>query len=247
MGKTPTHNSGSTLSLVFSFLPCASHAFVAYPILCLWRSKLFLSPLQIRLRLETAPKTSDHILCHRHTRNRRRQVLQSRSKSKMYRAKMPGKPYRSTAGRLRAPLGCRGREFESRHSDGDKPKKVLEIIAVSGTFSFWDIRFCGAADHRGGHRQAGILRDSFSGLFGSRFVRFGVPCLGRLFFVFCGGGFAGGAGLIRLSSDGGNRTPNSFYDVGVCSFLFCLFSAILALTSAIIAASAVSHSSGVPA
>lgn len=67
----------------------------------------------------------------------------------------------------------------------------------------------------------------------------------RLFFVFCGGDFAGRNGICFLTSDGGNRTPNPFYDVGVCSFLFCLSSAILALTSAIISASLISHSSEV--
>ena len=93
--------------------------------------------------------------------------------------------------------------------------------------------------------MVGIFRDSFSGLFCSWFVRYGVLWAERLFFVFCGGDFAGGAGLVQLHSEGGNRPAKPIYDVGVCSSFFRLSSAILALTSLIIAASAVSHSSGV--
>ena len=147
-------------------------------------------------------------------------------------------------------VGCDIWDVEAASSSlatptAEKQGKSLKSLRFRGLSLFGIIRFCGAADHRGYNRRAGILRDSFSGLFGSGFVRFGSPCAERPFFVFCGGEFACGVGLVRLHVDGGNRTPDPIYDVGVCSFLFCLSSAILALTSAIIAASMVSHSSGV--
>ena len=107
-------------------------------ILCLQRRKLFASFPFSPAEMAALPKTPDHILYHRHARNRRRQVLQTRSKSKTYRAKMPGKPYRSTAGRLRAPLGCRGREFESRHSERGEGFEIEEISKPSLFFAAFD-------------------------------------------------------------------------------------------------------------
>ncbi len=104
--------------------------------ICLQQRKLFASFPFSPAEMAALPKTPDHILYHRQARNRRRQVVQTRSKSRTYRAKMPGKPYRSTAGRLRAPLGCRGRpttrrQFESRHSEKGEGLEIEEISRPS--------------------------------------------------------------------------------------------------------------------